>query len=121
MLGFFSCEKDNLQNTDKLFGYWVNPTYSDNVEILNKDSTFNTINYGFSFLDNGKFIERKIAGWCGTPPVSYENYNGNWTLNDSIININVDYWGGKASYKWKIVSITDNILKIKILEQKNNN
>lgn len=61
--------------------------------------------YCFGFKENGEFTERKNAGWCGTPPISYADFDGNWTINDSIVEINVEYWGGMAYYKWKIISL----------------
>ena len=41
--------------------------------------------------------------------------------NDSLITIKVDYWGGKAIYIWKIVSLSEENLKYYIKEQKFNN
>lgn len=64
-----------------------------------------------------KFIERKNSGWCGTPPVSYSDFEGNWSINDSLLNVSVAYWGGLADYQWKIISLDDKRLTIVVVSQ----
>lgn len=61
--------------------------------------------YGLSFEQNNRLIERKNSGWCGTPPISHSDYTGTWIQKDSIISINVGYWGGTLDYSWKIVAV----------------
>lgn len=68
------------------------------------------------------FIERKNAGWCGTPPIAYADFNGSWAKNDSLIDITVDYWGGVANYHWKIISIdNNNLILCKLKEEYHSN
>jgi len=120
VLGFGSCLQDNFEvtgNSEKLVGYWVNPTYQDSIIILDKVSKLKDNDYGIAFMNDGKLVERKNSGWCGTPPISYGDFNGTWTMKDSIVSIMVDYWGGKATYKWKIVSLTDDHLRVFAKEQ----
>lgn len=119
----FACEKQNEQiiqkknlqdspNTKDLIGSWINPQYLDSLVIYDRSDSLKENNYGFSFKLDNKFIERKNSGWCGTPPISYADYNGTFEINDTIVTINVAYWGGKIKYVWKIVSIDDDNLKI---------
>jgi hypothetical protein len=76
--------------------------------------------YGILFKSNGKLTERKNSGWCGTPPISYADFNGYWEEHNSIIEIKVDYWGGLADYQWKIISVDNDILTVyKISEDYN--
>jgi hypothetical protein len=120
--GYLSCQKDNgfdlTKSHEKLIGYWVNPSYPDSFLILSKYSRLKENEYGIAFMSDGSLVERKNAGWCGTPPISYGDFNGTWNMKDSIVNINVDYWGGKANYTWKIVFLSDTELKILVKEQK---
>ena len=61
--------------------------------------------YGFGFKTGHSFVERKNEGWCGTPPVTLKDFQGTWAKHDSLIDINVPYWGGTAHYQWKIISL----------------
>jgi hypothetical protein len=115
-----ACEKNNeneAANNNSLIGSWVNPQQNDFIVTYEKSEGLVDNEYGFSFNEDNIFIERKNAGWCGTPPISYADYNGTWTKDDSIIEISVAYWGGTADYIWKILSIDEVTLKIKWLEE----
>ena len=118
-LTLIACEKEKDQintDTNKLIGSWINPHYNDTLVTFERFNRLKDNAYGFSIKYDNKFIERKNSGWCGTPPISYSDYEGNWTQNDSIISITVGYWGGIVDYKWKIVSIDENNLTIISLE-----
>ena len=44
--------------------------------------------YGFIIGEDGSFTERKNTGWCGTPPITYGNFEGSWTaVSDSLLDI----------------------------------
>jgi len=112
-----SCKKESnnkplIINVPNLTGSWINPSNIDSSMLFEKSSKLKKNEYGFTFNEKGTFLERKNAGWCATPPVSYADFNGSWILKDSIIEINVDYWGGKATYQWKVVLLENNWLKI---------
>lgn len=98
--------------SDKLIGVWVNAVAVDTLWRFERTSALQDTAYGFSFQSDNLFIERKNSGWCGTPPISYENYKGTWTTNDSVISINVGYWGGTADYQWKLISVDDKYLTV---------
>lgn len=62
----------------------------------------------------------KNAGWCGTPPISYSDYPGTWTiLNDTLVEINVGYWGGTTIYKLDVESVSENSLKVVLISDIN--
>lgn len=98
--------------SDLLMGTWINPTPVDTFWQYERAAQLNNGAYGFSFKSNDQFIERKNEGWCGTPPITLVNFEGTWSKKDSLITINVDYWGGKADYQWKIISLDDHHLVI---------
>jgi hypothetical protein len=115
ILILISCDKkDELSffDSEYLYGYWINPVINDSISIFEKSNSLKDNDYGFVFKSEHVFIERKNSGWCGTPPISYANFEGTWDLTDSIIDITVGYWGGLADYQWKIISIDKNKLKI---------
>lgn len=111
-----SCEKNddniNTKSNPLIQGSWINPIYNDSTIILEKSNDLKSNDYGIAFNDNGLLVERKNSGWCATPPIAYSDFNGTWAIKDSVIQITVDYWGGKADYIWKIVSIDKYKLRI---------
>jgi hypothetical protein len=116
----FSCDDDinhPMVSTDQLIGHWVNPEYVDSFWVYTKSTELKADDYGFTFKAGKSFVERKNAGWCGTPPITYGDFDGIWNVNDSTINITVEYWGGEADYQWKVISINNKNLKIYKLKE----
>ena len=95
-----------------LIGNWVSPVYIDSLVQYTRAEALIENDFGISFNSGNSFIERQNAGWCGTPPISYANYNGTWSKSGDIINITVDFWGGKANHKWKVIDINAKTLTI---------
>jgi hypothetical protein len=120
MLLMTGCKKQ-INGFDNIIGCWTNPMYADNAEgksivIYEKSNALLENSEGIKFLKDGTLIERKIAGWCATPPVAYDNYSGKWTIqNDDEMKIVVTYWGGVEHKIWKIIDVTNSSLKIEIL------
>ncbi len=115
-----ACEKNNenlAANPDQLIGSWFNPHYNDSIVTYERSEGLVENDYGFSINEDRTFIERKNAGWCGTPPISYADYDGTWSKNDSIIEISVGYWGGTSEYTWKMVSVDETTLIIIRVEE----
>jgi hypothetical protein len=122
VLGFMSCKKDmettqpeNL--TSNFIGTWVNPQYSDSLISFNRSSSLPENGYGLSILEKGNLVERKNIGWCGTPPVIYGDYEGNWQLENELLVIRVGYWGGTAIYNWQVIQVNEDSLLIKRLNE----
>jgi hypothetical protein len=114
-LALLACE-ENLDNhapdNDHLIGSWFNPQHNDSIVTYQRSEGLVENEYGFSFNTDFSFVERKNAGWCGTPPISYADFDGTWSRNDSILEINVDFWGGTTDYTWKILSADEKSLII---------
>lgn len=109
---FTSCTEKVIipQNSLDISGYWINQDLNDTIFSFQRAAALADGQYCFGMLSDGTFIERKNAGWCGTPPIAYADYEGDWSMQDSLIHISVPYWGGIAHYSWKIISIDDEIL-----------
>ena len=123
MLGLLAlaCEKEQVdlealgENTG-IIGTWVESGYAEDLTLLQRGDQLDPSKYGFTFKEDGTFDERKNAGWCGTPPISYETYEGSWVaLSDSLIEITVGYWGGTMNYQIRIVSLGAEELRIRYL------
>lgn len=118
----YSCNKEEqiLFNAEMpLIGFWTSPSYheSDSTWHFERVADFKSDDYGFKFDVGQKFIERKNSGWCGTPPIAYDNFEGNWTSNNSNLHIEVKYWGGNAVYDWEIVQVSQDKLIIRKLNE----
>ncbi len=99
-----------------LYGIWVFSSYDNEVTIMKRASKFEDNNSGFNIMSNGRFVERKNSGWCGTPPIAYANYEGTWKPKEkNLLNILVGYWGGTQNYDIQIISL--NNLELKFRQQ----
>lgn len=115
------CSKENISiDPDNLIiGIWNYSDYQDNTSIFTRNNEFIN-NHCYQFNSDGTLTERKNSGWCGTPPISYADYSGTWTiLNDKLIQINVGYWGGTTSYKLNIEAVDSKSLKTSYVPEDN--
>lgn len=109
----FSCNKDDIyiDKDNLLIGVWNYSDSKDYVTIYTKNSKF-TDSYGYKFNSDGTLVERKNSGWCATPPVSYADYKGSWSvINDTIIEIKAAYWGGTTTSRLDIEYLSAYTLK----------
>jgi hypothetical protein len=110
-----SCENDIDLKSDEaelIIGHWISPVYIDTLVQYTRAEGLNENDYGISFNPGNSLVERQNAGWCGTPPISFANYNGTWSKTGDIIDITVDFWGGKANHKWKVIANDQKTLTI---------
>lgn len=115
-----SCTKETIDPDAKslsIVGKWENPIYKNDTIIFSKVEAKEATGYYINIKSDGSVIERKNAGWCGTPPIAYSNYNGTWEMKDSVMQISVEYWGGMAEYKWKLLSVDNEKLRILRLQE----
>jgi hypothetical protein len=118
---FGACTKDDIKidPNNLLIGVWNYSDFQDNTYIYSRSNEF-IDNHCYRFNSDRTLTERKNSGWCGTPPISYADYSGTWTiLNDTLIQINVGYWGGTTRYKLDIEAIDSNSLKASIVPEYN--
>ncbi len=112
-----SCEKVSLApEAGELEGIWVQSDYDEDLTIFTKKNKLDDDKYGFKISESGIFLEHKNSGWCGTPPISYADYEGTWKYeSDSVLIVDVGYWGGTMTYKMQIVELTTNKLKTRYI------
>jgi hypothetical protein len=111
---FYSCTRDALviDPDNALEGIWNFSEYDNDIQVFKRSQEFSDC-HGYKFSSGRTLVERKNSGWCGTPPVSYADYEGTWEiLNDTLIKINVGYWGGSMIYKLDIESVSAETLRI---------
>ena len=114
------CEKQeiDLEGVDGIIGCWANPVYEYDIypkAIIRYErvKTLPTNSPSIKFLNDGTLVERKNSGDCGTPPIVYGDFSGNWKIEkNNDLKINVAYWGGMEQKTWKIIDVTDTSLRI---------
>lgn len=107
----FSCENNEIIDKDNLLlGNWVQPVYDGDITTYKRANTLPNKNSGIAFMQNGGFIER-TSGWCGTPPLSYFNVEGSFSLDESLINITTQSY--PSFYGWRILELTEKKLVVK--------
>ena len=111
---FIGCEADNesitINESNKLIGYWINPVSADSQLKLERANSLKENEYGIAFLEESNCIERS-SGWCGTPPITFFDFQGTWIKNDSIIIItNGNGINGLEEIKWEIKTLNDKYL-----------
>jgi hypothetical protein len=107
-----SDEKIDIDPDNLLIGTWNYSEYLGNSSIYLRSNSF-IDEHCYRFNADGTLLERKNAGWCGTPPVTYADYAGTWRIiNDTLIRIDVAYWGGNTRYNLDIESVDEDSLSI---------
>lgn len=115
-----SCDKSedlDVSLDNLLVGHWVEATWTGEFITFNRASSLPEDNYGLSLRSNGSLVERKNAGWCGTPPITYADFGGNWSQSGSDVVLNVDFWGGTAQLKWEIETVSTTTLIVRRVEE----
>jgi hypothetical protein len=109
-----SCsKKEELKDysDSMLLGTWSYSFYENDLAVYTRTPDFIESD-GIKFNADGTLIQRKNSGWCGTPPITYANYDGTWTqMNDTIIEIKAGYWGGTTTSRIDIEYISSYTLK----------
>lgn len=122
LISMSSCE-DNPEPdpvSEFILGEWIYARAEADtlVQLQRINNPGSDIHY-FSFMDDKTMIERGNAGWCGTPPITYVDYNGTWewTETDSVFSFEVGFWGGTTSVSWKIIEVDEDKLVVYELER----
>lgn len=108
-------EQITIDPNNQLIGSWSYAEYNEDDTITYKRVN-GTISdeYTCTLKNNGSFIEHKNAGWCGTPPISFSDFEGTWQQQNNKVIIQSEYWGGTQNLKWEIIALTEEILTLKI-------
>lgn len=109
---FLSCENNetNIDANNLLIGNWVEPIYNEDTTSFKRSNTLPNEAYGISFKQDGNFIER-TSGWCGTPPLTYFNVDGNFETDRTLVKITTNAY--PSFYQWRIIELTENKLVVK--------
>lgn len=98
-----------------LNGVWIDPVYENEQISYSRASEFHEGLAGIAFNANGEFKERANAGFCGTPPIHYSEYDGSWAMENDLVDVEVAFWGGMAINQWRIIEISQTKLVLEII------
>lgn len=104
---------ENTPTNDTIIGCWINQIHEDNTVTYERATALEDNAPGFCFNEDGTLVVRKNVGFCGTPPITYGDYDGTWTLEDSILTMNVDGWNGYVESSWELISVNEESLVLK--------
>lgn len=114
-LGSCTKEKIHVDPDNPLLGTWIFSDYRNDAFIFERSTGF-TENHCYRFNSDGTMTERKNSGWCGTPPISYADFDGTWSeQDDTLKNVTVGYWGGKMNYAMDIFFVDQNSLEVRYI------
>ncbi|MDX2128369.1 MAG: hypothetical protein SFU91_04965 [Chloroherpetonaceae bacterium] len=124
LLGLQACTTpldptDGELEWDGLEGTWVFTAYESegNVSAFERSSAFDEEKKGIRFEKNGAMSERENAGWCGTPPITYMNYEGKIiSKSESELVFEVAYWGGIKRMTYEVSELTSTTLKLRYID-----
>lgn len=101
--------QSNIKLGEKdLIGFWIEDKNSNGNGHFFKKNKFKRNNSGFQFKKNGQLVARFNNSFCGTPPITYENTNGKWSINeDNVVKIEYDSYAGIIIEKWRIMKFSE--------------
>ncbi len=109
-------ESNQIQH---LLGSWIFESYGEETRIYQKTSQIPPDKGAYTFLKDGSLIVRQNVGWCGTPPITYGNYEGTWKMtSDSTLIIKYPFWGGTTQQQLQITSLDEHQLAFKTISRK---
>jgi len=117
---FVSCDKNEEKlltpTAESIAGTWVYEGFDNDISEYSRAYELAEDRPGWIFHVNGKLTDRQNSGFCGTPPITYANFTGNWQAGtDSIIQMNSKFWGGDMNYKIEIISVSTDKLLVKVI------
>ncbi|MCB1151200.1 lipocalin family protein [bacterium] len=99
----------------ELVGAWLPASdgWDDGVQTYQRAGSLSGQTPGIEFRRDGTAAER-TAGWCGTPPLSYVNVEGTWSVeSDAVVLTDIDLGWMSPVSRWEIVELTDTQLRVR--------
>ncbi|MCR9016976.1 hypothetical protein [Aquiflexum gelatinilyticum] len=117
LLSCIEQETLELESGEFPLGTWTNIQFEETGFTMDRSSKLPENTYGYVFQKNGKLIHRANSGFCGTPPIVTADFAGKWTLKGDIVEVEVNFWGGKYRQEWKVTQLSGKTVKVELLKQ----
>jgi hypothetical protein len=100
-------------------GIWVRTHYASGTYEFTRSKKLLKQNPGLQFEKAGKMVSRSNASFCGTPPITFRNYDGVYSINpsDSTLHTIYEFWGGKIDQTFKIKFIGSSEMVLESIER----
>lgn len=100
-------------------GIWVRTHYASGTYEFTRSKKLLNQNPGLQFEKRGKMVIRSNSSFCGTPPITYRNYDGVYTINlsDSTLHAIYEFWGGKIDQTFKIKSVSSSEMVLESIKR----
>jgi len=115
--GLVSClkEKDEAASLEErkvsIAGNWVVSEFNNDLTVYGRSATLKPNEFGYVFMNGGRLIVRGSAN--STDTLLSREYEGSWNMENGILTINANYWGGRMIEKWVIIYLSNTTLTTK--------
>ena len=79
--------------------YLIPIANKNGIIVYNTENNFINNLPGIVFHEDGSLTKRQNSGWCGTPPINYSEFKGNWKYNSAtnLFELTYNHWGASPS------------------------
>ncbi len=90
-----------------LVGIWVlEEKEADEIQVFARAASLSGDHLGYEFSEHGGLLVHK-PGWCGTPPITWMDHEGLWSLvDDQFLDIRHAGRGSPQEYQLEIISLS---------------
>jgi hypothetical protein len=114
LISAFTSDQPPVKIDDELLGPWVYSGSKDELSLFKKKNKLEKNKSGIEFKADGKFVQRQNVSWCGTPPITYGNFDGTWEKNsDSTVLITYQYHNEIRREELQVFSLHKNRMIVK--------
>jgi len=100
--------------------YLIPIANKNGITVYNAENNFMNNLPGIVFHEDGSLTKKQNMGWCGTPPINYEEIKGKWKYNDAtnLIELTYNNFRGQVFEEWMIVNLKENQAQFKMINKK---
>jgi len=105
----------NDKELGTLFKKWVFVDSNEEGILYESGAQFKEDKSGMEFMKDGTMVVRQNGGWCGTPPIAYENFTGTWrAISKTEFALSYKFWGGTIKSTMTVVKLNKKELVVKL-------
>ncbi|EON76693.1 hypothetical protein ADIS_3143 [Lunatimonas lonarensis] len=114
---FFSCTQQEDLSGPLPVESRVQAERVDQGFTLQQVSSVPANTFGYRLLPGGKMVNRTFSGWCATPPIVTQDYEGTWRLDGDILTWESPFWGGIETQEWRISPSAQNTIRVEVIRR----
>jgi len=96
-----------IDSSASLIGVWVlEDNEADGIQVFARAASLTGSHLGYEFSEHGGLKVHK-PGWCGTPPITWMDHEGLWSLvDDQLLDIVHAGRGSPQEFQLEIISLS---------------